>query len=115
MKSKRKPRAKIGMKSLIEALESRQLLSVDLSGTFAVTPTAAIAGSKQSVTLIVSNNGDTRRTGLLTMAFYAQPDGSPFDIHVAKFLSAATRAVAISPLGGSQNLTLTVPISPALG
>src|SRR4051812_48811514 len=60
----------------LQYLESRQLLTADLTGTFTSVPTTAVNGSSQLISLQVSNNGDTRTRGPIAVDLFVQPVGS---------------------------------------
>jgi len=91
----RNRRARAQINHLLESLESRQLLAADFSAAFRTVPAAALSNSRQNVTLTVTNSGDTKFLGNLSMTFYAQLDGSAFDVNVAKRLCAVARAASI--------------------
>jgi uncharacterized membrane protein len=98
----------------IEALEPRQLMTVDLTGAWA-TPVGGASGSVQTATLHITNNGTTKFFKSLQVDVYVVPDGSaadPFDptgltpVRFSKTLSIAA--------GGTKDLVMSLPLSAAL-
>jgi uncharacterized membrane protein len=100
----------------IEALEPRQLMTVDLTGAWA-TPVGGASGSVQTATLHITNNGTTKFSKSLQVDVYVVPDGSVTDpeafdptgltpVRFGKTLSIAA--------GGTKDLVMSLPLSAAL-
>jgi hypothetical protein len=95
---------------LLEALEPRTLFSTDLSGSFTHSPDAFFSGSRQAVTLKITNDGNTNARGTLAVAFYADLDGVIFNPNTAVSLGRVTRSANIAPDGNflvTTNLTFS--------
>ena len=100
--------------ALLEALEPRQLLTIDLTGSFLIAPTSVLSGTKQAIALNVANAGTSAANGTLTISFYAAPEGVTFDPGTATFLGHVAWKVSIGA-GSSHVLKDNVlPISAAL-
>src|SRR4051812_9795544 len=80
------------VKSHLEPLESRQLMSVDLTSTFVTSPLAAQGGTRQSVVLNIQNLGTTRASGSVPINVYAVPEGTAFDPATATLVGRARRS-----------------------
>ncbi len=99
---------------MLDPLEYRQLLTVDLTGSFqAFSPTTVTSGGTEPVTLVVHNLGTTTGLGTLHINFYAALDGTPFDPDTATLLKPFSASLAVGA-GGQQTINTTLPISPAL-
>ncbi len=99
--------------AVLEKLEPRQLLSVDLTGSFLTAPVSALSGTKQNVTVSVVNNGTTQARGSMTISFYIVPDGDTFDANTDLLLGKLTKSISIAP-SGALNLNEALPLSASL-
>jgi hypothetical protein len=109
VRARRAGRLGKGLGSLLDALEPRQLMAVDFAGSFGAMPASVLSGAAQSVTLNLSNNGDTAAGGKVQVAVYAVPEGVDFDVNSA--VSAGTFSVASKLAAGASTgagLTVTV-------
>jgi len=57
------------MSPILESLESRSYLSVDLTGAIATVPRSAASGETLAVTIVVKNNGRKTASGTLPILF----------------------------------------------
>ncbi|HZL38085.1 MAG TPA: hypothetical protein VFC78_22405 [Tepidisphaeraceae bacterium] len=84
---------------MIEALESRQLLSADLTGLFAGhVPAALPPGGMNHLSVVVRNVGDSPAKGPVTVQLYASADPT-LDTGSDVLLGSATRGINIKAAG----------------
>jgi hypothetical protein len=93
----------------MEALESRQLLAADLTGSFAAMPVGTINGSKAKVGVEIQNLGDTRFHGKVAIQYYAVADGEAFDPATAHLLATSNSSLSLKA-GASISKTVSLPI-----
>jgi hypothetical protein len=108
-----KKRYAAALRHALEPLEPRQLLSVDLHGTFITEPTTAFSGAKQAVSVSVTNGGDARAVGTLSINYYAALDGQTFDPNTAFAIGRITKFVSLAS-GSSVIVNYTVALSAAM-
>jgi len=94
----------------IEPLESRELMTVDLTATVGSIPARVNVGATSNVTITVRNRGNTRLTAPVTLDVYAFPSNSTFDPATATRITTFTRDVSIKARG-SQNFRVVVPLA----
>src|SRR5215210_6462964 len=63
----------------LQPLEPRQLLSVDLSGSFVNSPAEIFNGATATVTLNLNNGGDTAFRRNVAVRFFTVAEGTTFD------------------------------------
>lgn len=100
---------------LIEGLEQRALLAVDLAYHGLAVANNALPGGTITVNSTIDNNGDTEASDPFDVAFYLSSDAT-FDSGSDTFLGTFTNSVTI-PAGGNRGfpIELTVPNGTAEG
>jgi hypothetical protein len=95
--------------NLLESLEPRQLLAVDLSAALINVAPTVTRGTRQSADLVITNNGDTTATGRARTTIYMIPEDSTFSP------KTAIRLATIRPrLNLAAGDSVTIPIAPQI-
>ena len=99
---------------MFEALESRQLLAADLTGTFAAAAPAEalVPGNRAAITVTIGNDGDAS-TGPGRVEVFAFPAGGSFDPESATLLGKRRSAQRIAP-GGFWDVAVRLAVPPML-
>ncbi len=109
----RKNRSGAFRAALFEPLESRELFSVDLTGAFTPVDATVSNGTKEKITLSLTNDGTSAAKSGIQVAIYAALAGQSFspsaDIFLGQFVRKANLAA-----GASAPLSITVPLSAAI-
>jgi hypothetical protein len=96
-------------RAIVEAVESRLMLSADLATSFrGAVPETLSPLAKQKLTVRVSNVGDARATGAAAVTLFASADGSLGSDDAR--LGEAVRSLRLKP-GKSANVKLNIPAS----
>ena len=84
---------------------------IDLTGAFSKVPLVETIGKKQTLTILVSNQGTTTATGMLPIVIDASPDGT-LDGGAVQLLSTS-KPINLRP-GKSTRITLSFVASSAI-
>lgn len=114
-RSRRKMPTGLSPASMIEGLEQRALLSVDLAYHGLGVANNALPGGTITVNSTVDNHGDTDASDPFDVAFYLSSD-AVFDSGSDTFLGTFTNSVTI-PAGGNRGfpIDLTIPLGTTEG
>jgi hypothetical protein len=93
----------------LEALESRQLMAVDLSGVVTAVPVTAPNASSQRIAIALTNSGTTVFKGSVVMDLYAIPEDSGFPILLNRVIRAGTIAA-----DATRSFTISATLKPSL-
>ena len=114
-----RPARSVAQSALLEPLESRTLLSADLSGFFPTVPPSDLTtppGVRVDVEFMLENTGDAAARGTTAVDLFAFPDGSAFDPDTAVFLGSTRISGTLQPWEpGDLELRGNIPADAAPG